>query len=139
MIFADTWAWVALALSRDQFHSQATAAHRRFVKQRRRYVTTDFVLSEVIAHLYSTMAPEKAQTFINALFESTDKGLHQLVHVSAGQFRRAWEMRQKYSDKPDISFVDFTSIVVMQDLGILDVFTGDQHFIQVNLGFRLAP
>jgi uncharacterized protein len=48
-------------------------------------------------------------------------------------------MRQKYHDKPDISFVDFTSMVVTQDLGITDVFTGDAHFQQVNLGFRLYP
>jgi hypothetical protein len=30
-------------------------------------------------------------------------------------------------------------IVVMQDLGITDVFTGDAHFQQVGLGFRLLP
>jgi len=40
---------------------------------------------------------------------------------------------------PDISFVDFTSMVVLRDLGIQDVFTGDAHFQQVNLGFRLHP
>lgn len=48
-------------------------------------------------------------------------------------------MRQKYHGKPDISFVDFTSMVVLQDLGITDVFSGDAHFQQVNLGFRLCP
>ncbi len=30
-------------------------------------------------------------------------------------------------------------MVIMQDLGITDVFTGDEHFQQVNLGFRLHP
>jgi len=48
-------------------------------------------------------------------------------------------MRQKYHDKPDISFVDFTSIVVKQDLGIIEVFSGDGHFQQVGLSFRLLP
>lgn len=48
-------------------------------------------------------------------------------------------MRQKYDDEPDISFVDFTSMVAMQDLGITNVFTGDAHFEQVGLGFRLVP
>jgi hypothetical protein len=30
-------------------------------------------------------------------------------------------------------------MIVMQDLGIVDVFTGDDHFRQVNLGFQLHP
>jgi hypothetical protein len=30
-------------------------------------------------------------------------------------------------------------MVVMQDLGLTDIFTGDAHFRQVNLGFRLFP
>jgi predicted nucleic acid-binding protein len=59
--------------------------------------------------------------------------------VSAAQFEQAWVLRQRYHDKPDISFTDLTSMVVMQDLGITDVFTGDAHFQQVNLGFRLFP
>jgi predicted nucleic acid-binding protein len=49
MIFVDTWAWVALALTKDQYHRIAITAHRRFL--RKRYVTTNFVLSELIAHL----------------------------------------------------------------------------------------
>jgi predicted nucleic acid-binding protein len=68
-----------------------------------------------------------------------DAGTYQLVHVSPQQIRRAWDLRQKYHDKPDISFVDFTSMVVMQDLGLTDIFTGDAHFRQVGLGFQLFP
>ena len=36
-----------------------------------------------------------------------------------------------------MNFVDFTSMVVMQDLGIVEVFTGDAHFLHVGLGFQL--
>ncbi|HTH46655.1 MAG TPA: PIN domain-containing protein [Candidatus Limnocylindria bacterium] len=139
MIFVDTWAWVALAQKRDQHHRAAKAQHKRLQKARRRYVTTNFVLSELIAHLYTTLTPDQAQAFINTLLAVVDAGTYDLFHVSPDQFRRAWQMRQKYHDKPDISFVDFTSMVVMLDLGIADVFTGDDHFRQVNLGFRLVP
>jgi predicted nucleic acid-binding protein len=62
-----------------------------------------------------------------------------VVNVTPQQFRRAWQMRQRYHDKPDISFADITSMVVMQAFGITDVFTVDVHFRQVNLGFRLYP
>ena len=139
MIFVDTWAWVALALKLDQYHQRAKRAHKQLIRAKRRYVTTDYVLSEVIAHLYTTLPAVKAQSYVNSILATADQGTYQLAHVSPSQFRQAWQMRQKYNDKPDISFVDFTSMVVMQDFGITDVFTGDAHFQQVNLGFRLHP
>src|SRR5262245_60497916 len=103
--------------------------HRRSKKRRRRYVTTDFILSEVITHLYRRQRPTEAAKFVNGLFTAIATGIHQLVHVSPDQFHRAWQMRQKYHDKPKISFVDFTSMVVMQEMGIVEVFTGDDHFL----------
>ncbi len=48
MIFVDTWAWVALALKLDQHHSKAKRAHKQLLRAKRQYVTTDYVLSEVI-------------------------------------------------------------------------------------------
>jgi predicted nucleic acid-binding protein len=42
MILVDTWAWLALAVKQDQFHSVAKAQHRKFRKANRHYVTTDF-------------------------------------------------------------------------------------------------
>ncbi len=139
MIFVDTWAWVSLALKRDQHHRRAKAEHKDLQRAGRKYVTTSFVLSELIAHLYTTLTPTQARGFINTVLSAVDAGKYELLHLSANQFRRAWDLRQKYQDKPDISFVDFTSLVVMQDLGITDVFTGDAHFQQVGLGFRLVP
>ena len=139
MIFVDTWAWLALAVKRDQFHAAAKAQHQKFLAAKSRYVTTDFVLGELISRLYRTGPVVRAQGYVRALFAKVDGGDYLLVHVSADQFRRAWQMRQKYHDKADMSFVDFTSMVVMQDLGIVEVFTGDDHFRQVNLGFQLVP
>src|SRR5438046_728556 len=128
MIFVDTWAWVALALKLDQFHQKAKRTHKQLLRAKRQYVTTDYVLSEVIAHLYTTLPAAYAQSYVNSILATADQGIYRLAHVSPQQFRRAWLMRQKYHDKPEISFVDFTSMVVMQEFGITDVFTGDAHF-----------
>jgi predicted nucleic acid-binding protein len=46
MIFVDTWAWVALADKSDAYHRNAKAQHRKLLRTRRRYVTTDYVLGE---------------------------------------------------------------------------------------------
>ena len=139
MIFVDTWAWIALLDDTDQYHKDAEKAHRKLQKKRRKYVTSDFVLNELINYLYNAGPATTAQATINSLLARADAGTHSLIYVTPQQFRRAWELRQKYDDKPDISFVDFTSMVVMQELGITEVFTGDAHFSQVNLGFQLVP
>ncbi len=139
MIFVDAWAWIALADKSDPYHRQAKAEHKKLLRARRRYVTTDFVLGEAITYLYPAIGAASAQGFINTFFTAADAGAYELVHVSPQQFRGAWQMRQRYHDKPDISFVDFTTRVVMLDLGVNDVFTGDDHFRQVSLGFRLHP
>jgi predicted nucleic acid-binding protein len=139
MIFIDTWAWIALLDDTDQYHAEAERAHRKLTKRRRKYVTSDFVLNELINYLYRVGPAAKAQATINDMLSRADAGTQLLVHVSPQQFRRAWELRQKYHDKPGISFVDFTSMVVMQDLSLTDIFTGDAHFQQVNLGFRPVP
>jgi predicted nucleic acid-binding protein len=135
----DTWAWVALADRSDQYHQIAEKQHRKFLKKRRRYATSDFVVGELIDYLYSAAPATEAQTVVGSLLARSEAGAIQLLHVSPQQFDRAWDLRQKYDDKPDISFVDFTSMVLMLDLGITEVFTGDAHFRQVGLGFRMFP
>lgn len=139
MIFVDTWAWIALADQTDQYHAAAQRQHQQFRMTRQRYVTSDFVLTELINYLYTSVPAHQAQTVIEALFQQAQSGTIQLIHISSTQFDRAWQLRKKYQDKPDISFIDFTSFVVMQDLGIKDVFTGDAHFEQVGMGFRSLP
>jgi predicted nucleic acid-binding protein len=139
MIFVDTWAWIALADKSDQYHSAAAAQHRQFFEANRKYITSDFVLTELINYLYTSVWPERAEAIIESLFQQADAGEVDLIYVSQDQFRRAWLLRKKYRDKPDISFIDLTSMIVMQDLGIRDVFTGDAHFQQVGLSFRLFP
>ncbi len=139
MIFVDTWAWLALAYANDPYHAIATQQHRQFRKEKRRYVTTDYVLSELITALFGALPFGPAKHFMGNLLQSFQVGRHRLVFVTPDHFQAAFNLRLQYHDKPDISFVDFTSMVVMQDLDITDVFTGDAHFRQVGLGFHLVP
>jgi predicted nucleic acid-binding protein len=139
MMLVDTWAWIALADKSDPYHRRAKAQHKKLHRARRKYITSDYILGETITYLYPAIGAASAQGFINSILAAADAGTYLLVHVSPQQFRRAWQLRQKYHDKPDISLVDFTSMIVMQDLGITEIFTGDAHFQQVGLGFRRVP
>jgi len=55
------------------------------------------------------------------------------------RFEEAKTMRKKYQDKPGISFTDLTSMVVMKEIGVVDILTADDHFEHVGLGFQLKP
>jgi len=101
------------------------------------YVTTDYVLTELITQLYRSTSSESAEPFIAAVFSAIESRQYQLELVSTRRFEAAWELRRRYSDKPGISFVDFTSCVVMRELGIQHIFTGDGHFTELNMGFQL--
>jgi len=138
-VFVDTWAWLALAYAKDPYQPAAARQHREFRRQKTRYVTTDHVLAEFLSTLFRVVPFGSARQFADRLFESFEGGRHRLVFLSAEQFQKAYQLRLKYHDKPAISFVDLTSMVVMQDLAITDVFTGDAHFGQVGLGFRVVP
>ena len=139
MIFVDTWAWLALAYAKDPYHSAAARQHHEFRRQKTRYVTTDHVLAEFFSVLFGVVPFDTARQFADRLFESFEGGPDRLVFLSSDQFHKAYQLRLKYHDKPDLSFVDLTSMVLMQDLAITDVFTGDAHFQQVGLGFRVLP
>lgn len=137
-LFVDTWAWVALADNRDPWHASAMAVHNQ-LRASHKYLTTDYVLSEVITLLYRRCPFKPASQFLSVVFEGCRTGIYRQVTVGQNQFQQAWELRQRFNDKPQISFVDFTSMVVMQGEGVREIFTGDDHFLQVNMGFSLFP
>lgn len=137
LVFVDTWAWLALAFRRDQFHAAAKRRHADLLSSGRRYVTTDYVLAELVTQLYRLMPATQAEQYFAAVISGCESHDYQLEHISPSRFAEAWRLRRQYADKPSISFVDLTSIAVMKELAITDVFSGDDHFSQVNLGFRL--
>lgn len=138
-VFVDTWAWLALALRRDQHHEKAKWQHAEFVAVGCTYVTTDYVLTELITQLYRVLLPDQAEAYLTAVLSAIESGQYRLERISTERFDAAWQLRRRYADKPTISFVDFTSFVVMRELALQDAFTGDVHFEQVNMGFRLLP
>lgn len=73
------------------------------------------------------------------MFSAQQAGLLAVEAIDAGRFPKAHNLRLRYRDKPRISFTDLTSFVVMKELGIRRVLTGDAHFVPLNLGFEMAP
>ena len=70
---------------------------------------------------------------------AAEDGSVQVATINAARFREAVRLRLKFKDKPEISFTDFTSLVVMQESGVKRILTEDRHFAHVGMGLELAP
>lgn len=138
-VFVDTWGWVALGHHHDQHHQRVCSLYRDLRQDGRLVYTSDYVLDEVITLLYRREAPAEASRFITAVLASAQLGHVIIERITSPRFNAAWALRQRFLDKPLISFTDLTSFVLMQELGISRVLTQDEHFAQAGLGFQIIP
>ena len=138
-LFVDTWGWLALRDRRENRHAETRRALGRFTVAKARIITTDFVLDETFTLLFRRLPFPEAKTSMETLTAAIDKGEVISIPISSARFRAAQLLRLKFKDKPDISFPDLCSIVVMRELGIRKVLTEDEHFEHVALGFERVP
>jgi uncharacterized protein len=135
-LFIDTWGWLVLEDSRDPQHQAVSRAYAEAAKMSGNVFTTNFVLDETICLLFRRRPFEEVARFIKGLLASPFIGIEE---ITSARFRRAFELRLAFRDKPDISFTDLTTMIVAQDLEVMDILSGDRHFLQAGLGFRLLP
>lgn len=102
-------------------------------------VKTDSVLDETLTRIFMTTPFAAARRYAEGIFEASRQGLLDIEHVTPDRFSRAWRLRVRYRDEPRISFTDLTSFVVMPELGLQHVVTGDSHFTQAGMGFMRLP
>ena len=137
-LFVDTWGWLALRDKSDRRQSEAAEAFGDALAAGS-IVTTDYVLDETFTLLFRRLAVHKAKESLEFLLAAAREGVVVLVTIHEARFREAVKLRVKYKDKPQISFTDFTSMAVMQELGLNLILSEDRHFAQVGLGFELVP
>lgn len=127
--FVDAAAWIALINSRDGLHHQARQIYADLMRKRVPLITTEFIFLEVADALSSPQLRLHAITFLNRLRE----GLIEIIPISSDLLDKSWSL---YSRRPDKGWglTDCTSFVVMQELGLTEAFTSDQHFTQA--GFQ---
>jgi predicted nucleic acid-binding protein len=135
-LFIDTWGWLVLEDSKDPQHQAAASIYAETSKAEGNVLTTNFVLDETFSRLFRRRPFEEASRFAKGLLHSPFIGIEE---ITPDRFKRAFDLRLTFRDKPDISFTDLTSMAVVQELKIIDILTGDRHFIQAGLGFRIHP
>lgn len=132
-VFVDTGAWVALSVEDDRHHPRAEAQWRRLMAERRRIVTSNYVIDEAITTVRGLAGHAKAVELGERLFSTR---LVRRVRVDEGLEERAWALFKSYEDQT-LSFTDCTSFAVMGAERIKKVFTFDTDFLIA--GCQLLP
>lgn len=135
-IFFDTWGWVAIANRNDRHHKDVFEFYKGFLLSGGVPITSDYILSETFTLLKVRANIDGVIQFGEGLIQAILASKIILENITPPRWREAWGFLKKFKDKPKISFCDFSSFVIMIELGIKEVLTNDTHFEQVGFGFK---
>lgn len=138
-LFIDTWGWLTLRDRDESRHEDVKEFYRQFRDQNGIIYTSDYVLDETITLLFRRLPFKTAKGSLEKIDKAVKGGYLQVVWVNPERFEKAKGLRLKYQDKPKISFTNLTSMVVMKELGVKEIITGDEHFEHVGMGFQQKP
>ncbi|WP_204106710.1 MULTISPECIES: type II toxin-antitoxin system VapC family toxin [Spirulina sp. CCY15215] len=130
-VFLDTAYAIALTIKSDTFHERAIRLADLLTRQKTRLITTRPILLEIGNALSKLRYRHVAISLLRSL--ELDP-LVEIVPLSETLYRRAFTL---YCDRADKTWglIDCMSFVVMQDRGITEALTTDEHFQQA--GFRV--
>jgi predicted nucleic acid-binding protein len=137
--FVDTWGWMALGHRREPRHREIRAYYQQLRAQHSVVYTSDYVLDEVITLLFRRAVFAEAMRFLEGLFTAAERGHLRIERITSARFSSAWGLRQRFQDKPRISFTDLTSMIIMQEHDVRQIVTEDEHFFHVGMGFLKVP
>ncbi len=125
-VFADTAAFVALLVRRDEFHQSANRIMAELSEKNTKLFTTEMILVELANALSSIEFRARAIILIDELQTLPNV---EIVWSSVELFERAWSLYRERPDK-EWSLTDCASFVVMKEREINLAFTSDKHFEQ---------
>ncbi len=127
-MFVDTSGWGNLYIPTENYHSQAVQCFQQARQQRQTLITTNYIITELVALLNSPLQVSRPR-----VFEIVDSikaaSFVQVIHISSEMDFSAWELCKSRADKT-WSLVDCSSFIVMQQLNIRKALTTDRHFEQ---------
>ena len=138
-LFVDTWGWLTLRDRGEARHREAVDFYNHFHSEGGAVYTTDYVLDETFTLLFRRLPFSQAQESVEILEEAVLKGYLNLEWITPERFAQTKVLRLRFQDKPRISFTDLSSMVVMEELGVSMILTGDIHFTHVGMGLQIVP
>ena len=100
---------------------------------------SDYVLDETLTLLFRRLSFSLARKAVTFLDEAIQEEYLCMEWITPERFEHAKKLRLRFQDKPKISFTDLSSMVTMEELGLISILTEDEHFVQVGWAFGRHP
>jgi uncharacterized protein len=136
-IFADTSGLAHLLDPTQANHAIATIIYRRTRQQGHRLITTNYIITELVALLTSPFRMPRPNV-IKLVGSVKTSPYIEILYIDADIDEQAWQLLTKRPDK-NWSLVDCASFVVMQQRSIQEALTTDHHFEQAGFTNLLKP
>lgn len=130
-VFLDTAYAFALSSSNDLFHQRAVHPAEEIGAAGVRLVTTRAIMLEIGNALSKRQRRQAAIELLDSL--EADPGV-EILPLSEQLYGRAWQLFRRRPDK-QWGLTDCVSFIVMQDQGLTEALTSDEHFRQA--GFQV--
>lgn len=123
MYFVDSGVWIGAFNPKDAHHREAKPILKAITDGKLgKALFTDHVFGEVVTYLRRKIGSRQSVGVAKALLDS---GHVEVVFVNEDIFSAAYHIFERY---PQLSFADATSVVVMQDRGVSEIFSFDRGF-----------
>ena len=135
-LFLDTSAFIAKAIERDKWHTDAIRVFEDVINKKlpyTKYFTSNYVIDETVTFVLYQRSHIDAVRILNMIRESR---FLKILRVTEEVEKKADIHFKKYSDQK-ISYTDCTSKVLMVENGINTAFTFDKDFDI--MGFKRIP
>lgn len=132
-VFVDASGWVALFSPADTLHGEATQEWQVLTAERRKFITSDYVLDESYTLLrrepYGLTLAKGLQQLV------TTSQLTTVIYADTYLHQDAWHLFTLFDDQP-VSYTDCMSFAIMRNEGLVEAFTFDRDFARAGLLMR---
>lgn len=127
-LFVDTSGWGCLFDASQPHHELAVNLYRNARAQNRKIITTNYVLTELVA-LFTSPLRIPRPTVIKLMDDLINSAYVEILYIDKTLDEDVWSLFRRRPDK-QWSWVDCASFVIMQQRGIREALTTDHHFEQ---------
>lgn len=132
-LFIDTAGWMAMADSKDPHHAASIQTRDHWLENQGILISSNYILDETLTLIRMRLGDKATEKWWTLISESPRCSVE---WISPERAEKALRWFFGWNDQ-SFSFTDCTSFVVMREMGIEKVLTGDRHFITA--GFQILP